>query len=208
MVLLRRREAELAGWALPASRLYTGWQHRYMMNGVDALRHKFGFATCSVKIISAGYGLVDEEQSLVPYDATFQGKPSKWIHDRAQCLGIPTALRKALHGFDAVLFLLGKEYLLATHPPVPPSTKQRLVFLTSNCQMRFHSSSIIVPAGRDQTRFGAGAVALKGKMFELFALGLARHPDSWGRLLADKTPGTVVSLIEAGYRGTPGTANT
>src|SRR5712671_4310160 len=31
----QRREAELSPWALPARELYTGWQHRYMMNGVD-----------------------------------------------------------------------------------------------------------------------------------------------------------------------------
>jgi hypothetical protein len=62
--LFQRREAELSAWALPARELYTGLQHRYMMNGVDAIRHRFGTSACSVKIVSAGYGLVDEEQRL------------------------------------------------------------------------------------------------------------------------------------------------
>jgi hypothetical protein len=113
--LRRRREAELSAWALPARELYTGWQHRYMMNGVDTIRHRFGTPACSVKIISAGYGLVDEEQRLVPYEATFQGKRSKWIRDRSETLGIPTAVRSAVVGFDVVLFLLGKEYLVSIH---------------------------------------------------------------------------------------------
>jgi hypothetical protein len=60
---LLRREAELIRWALPAVRLYTGWQHRYMMIGVNAIRHKFGSAACALKIISAGYGLVDEDRN-------------------------------------------------------------------------------------------------------------------------------------------------
>jgi hypothetical protein len=62
--LFQRREAELSAWALPARELYTGLQHRYMMNGVDAIHHRFGTSACSVKIVSAGYGLVDEEQRL------------------------------------------------------------------------------------------------------------------------------------------------
>jgi hypothetical protein len=39
---LLRREAELGRWALPAVRLYTGWQHRYMMMGINAIRERFG----------------------------------------------------------------------------------------------------------------------------------------------------------------------
>jgi hypothetical protein len=42
--LFQCREAELSAWALPARALYTGWQHRYMMNGVDAIRDRS--ATC------------------------------------------------------------------------------------------------------------------------------------------------------------------
>ena len=42
--LFQCREAELSAWALPARELYTGWQHRYMMTGVDAIRHRS--ATC------------------------------------------------------------------------------------------------------------------------------------------------------------------
>jgi hypothetical protein len=40
--LLLRREAELSRWALPAARLYTGWQHRYTMIGVSAIRQRLG----------------------------------------------------------------------------------------------------------------------------------------------------------------------
>jgi hypothetical protein len=89
-----------------------------MMKGVEAIRHRFGTSACSVKIISAGYGLIDEEHRIVPYEATFQGHRPKWIRDRSETLGIPTAVRKAVVGHDVVLFLLGKEYLLSItqHP--------------------------------------------------------------------------------------------
>ena len=197
---LRRREAELSAWALPARDLYTGWQHRYMMSGVRAIRERFGAPACSVKIISAGYGLVDEEQLLVPYEATFQKRSPKWIRQRSEMLWIPGAVRREIVEYDLVLFLLGKEYLLSISPPLAPSSTQRLIFLTSNVQLPFHPESVIVPAGRSETRFGAGIVALKGKMFERFAFGLCSAPATWDKVQSDRSPSTVLALIEAGDR--------
>ena len=195
---LQLRESELSAWALPASKLYTGWQHRYMMNGVSALRHRFGDSVCSVKIISAGYGLVDEEQSLVPYEVTFHGQQPRVIRSRSEVLGIPVGVRNALAGYDLVMFLLGKEYLLSIGLPLSPALNQRLVFLTSNVRFSFHPASVMIPAGKEETRFGAGIVSLKGKMFERFALGLCNAPEKWDRVLSDKTAWTVLELIEAG----------
>jgi hypothetical protein len=195
---LLRREAELSRWALPAVRLYTGWQHRYMMNGVNAIRQRFGSAACALRIISAGYGLVDEDRNLVPYEATFQGKRTRWIHDRAQRLGIPQDLRQAIRDFEVVIFLLGKEYLLSTHPPVVPDVSQRLIFLAPNAKLPFHQDCTIVPAGLEATRYGAGLVALKGKMFELFADGLSGRPEAWNEVLTDPSAETFMRLVEAG----------
>jgi hypothetical protein len=144
--LFQCREAELSAWALPARELYTGWQHRYMMTGVDAIRHRFGTPACSVKIITAGYGLIDEEQRLVPYEATFQGHRPKWIRDRSTTLGIPSEVRNAVVGFDVVLFLLGKQCLVSTRPPLAPGLNQRFVFFISNVELPFHPDSTIVPA--------------------------------------------------------------
>jgi hypothetical protein len=195
---LLRGEADLSRWALPAFRLYAGWQHRYSMKGVNAIRQRFGSAACVLKIISAGYGLVDENRNLIPYEATFQGKRKRWIHDRAQKLGIPQALRQAIRGFEAVIFLLGKEYLLSTQPPLVPDATQRLIFLAANAKLPFHPNATIVLAGLKETRFGAGLVALKGKMFELFAYGLCGRPEAWNEVLTDPTAEAFLRLVEAG----------
>lgn len=199
---LLRREAELRRWALPAARLYIGWQHRYTMMGVNAIRQRFGSAACALKIISAGYGLVSEDRNLVPYEATFQQKRPRWISERAQRLGIPQALRQAIRDFESVIFLLGKEYLLSTHPPVVPGENQRLIFLAPNAKLPFHPNATVVPAGLEETRFGAGLVALKGKMFELFAYGLSGRPEAWREVLFDPTAETFLRLVEAGRRQT------
>jgi len=195
---LRRREAELAQWALPASRMYSGDQHRYLMNGISLLRSSLGQSACTLLIISAGYGLIDEERPIVPYEVTFKNKGSKWIKDRAEQLAIPDAVRAAVREHTFVNFLLGKEYLMSIHPPLRPARGQRLVFFTSNTQLPFDPASIIIPAGKQETRYGAGYAALKGKMFEHFAKGLCASPQIWGALCSDDTPGTILALIEAG----------
>jgi hypothetical protein len=200
-LVLRRREAELSAWGLPPTRLYAGWQHRYMTKGIDAIRQRFGASCCTLKIISAGYGLVDEHRMLVPYEATFQGRPEQWVCERAQKLGIPQAIRESAQGYEVVVFLLGKEYLLSTHPPLAPDLNQRFVFFSSNLRIPFDPDSTVIPAGKGETRFGAGMVSLKGKMFELFAYGLCSNPEMWTHVLADKTPASVLNLIEAGRSG-------
>jgi hypothetical protein len=195
---LLRGEADLSRWVLPAFRFYTGWQHRYTMKGVNAIRQRFGSAACALKIISAGYGLVDEDRSLVPYEATFQQKRRRWINERAQKLGIPQAVRQAIQGFEVVVFLLGREYLLSTQPPVVPGLNQRLIFLAPNAKLPFSPNATVVPAGLEETRFGAGLVALKGKIFELFAHGLCGRPETWNEVLTDPTAETFLRLVDAG----------
>ena len=91
-----------------------------MMTGIDMLRRTFSSASCSLRIISAGYGVIDEPRSIVPYEATFHVKPLDWVRKRAGQLGIPQAIRTAIEGFDCVIFLLGKEYLVSIHPPLQP----------------------------------------------------------------------------------------
>ena len=109
------------------------------------------------------------------------------------------ALQQAIRDFEAVIFLLGKEYLIAVHPPsLAPAQTQRLIFLASNAKLPFHPNATVVPAGLEETRFGAGLVALKGKMFELFAYGLCRRPEAWNEVLSDPTAETFLKLVQAG----------
>jgi hypothetical protein len=169
--------------------------------GVNAIRRRFGSAACALKIVSAGYGLVDEDRSLVPYEATYQRKRPRWISERAQRLGIPQALRQAIRDFEVVVFLLGKEYLIAVHPPsLVPARNQRVIFLAPRTSLPSCPDATIVPAGLEETRYGAGLVALEGKMFELFAYGLCSRPDGWNEVVTDLTAEPFLRLVEVGWR--------
>lgn len=75
-------------YRVPASQLYHGRQHLQLMQGVNLLRQTFSHAVVDLKIISAGFGLVSEEQPLPPYNATFADLSSS---KRLSDLDSPTA---------------------------------------------------------------------------------------------------------------------
>src|SRR6266478_3156377 len=70
------KERLLASLATRAGNLYTGDHHRYLMEGVRLLRKSWGLEAVQLRIISAGYGLVEENQELLPYDFTFDDIPA------------------------------------------------------------------------------------------------------------------------------------
>ncbi|MBN2191177.1 MAG: hypothetical protein JW751_00025 [Polyangiaceae bacterium] len=115
---VRQRERELADVLMPARDLYTGQQHVRLMRGVRAFEeaHPTNGAgpTLELQILSAGYGLVPDEQELAPYEATFNGMKAKELRAWADALSVPEGIRAILaQPFDLCLLLLGDGYLKA-----------------------------------------------------------------------------------------------
>ena len=194
---LERREHELASFRRPASVMYTGKQHEYLMRGVDKLRQAYGDSFVDLRIVSAGYGLIEEDRVICPYDVTFSkmGKPQRRAWGRH--LGVPSDVRAALEDFDVVIFLLGSDYLDAIDPPIAARDGQRLVFLAKRSESsRLAGAGVVtVPAGQSETRYGAGYVALKGKMFERFAEALAGRSGLLEEIKADRSPSTFLNAL-------------
>ena len=193
---LRNREREMSSDALPAWELYAGSQHLQVMKGVQALRLNFGPEAVTLKIVSAGYGMVYENQSLTPYEATFNELSSSERRKWARTLGIAADVRREIRGFPLVIFLLGTTYLDAIEPPIEPEPRQRLLYLAAPGQAaRLHGPGVtVVPAGKAAAHtYGSGLIALKGKMFLVMAQALVeRGPGLWRRLAEDDTPGTFI----------------
>ncbi|MDX1747208.1 MAG: hypothetical protein R3324_14830, partial [Halobacteriales archaeon] len=113
----------------PAAGMYTGREHGYVTSAVANFREE---ATVTWKIVSAGYGLLDEDDDIVSYDCTFNDDESvrrrirrmgyhvddltktETLQALAREKGIPADLQKTLDtGFDLVFVVLGKKYLVA-----------------------------------------------------------------------------------------------
>ena len=178
---LARRELELRRYMLPAMEMYEGQQHKNLRRGVGLLRQEFDQDFVSVAIVSAGYGLIPESRLIAPYEVTFNSMGLVEARAWAGRLEIPEDVRRLIKGHLLVILLLGGRYLDVIDPPLVPEPPQRLVFLAkpSFFPTLVQPGVTAVPAGKTEaTRWGAGLVALKGRMFLLFALGLARMGES------------------------------
>lgn len=197
---LRAGEERLTRLLRPAAVMYTGQQHVRAMRGVQAMRGVLGPQGVDVAIVSAGYGLIQEGRMIAPYDVTFTGMSSRAIRERGARLGLPRAVRTELRGYELVFSLLGSAYLTAITPPLPAEPGQRIVYFAKPGEAALVAAGeVLVPAGKHEAgRYGAGLVALKGRMLEL--LGTAVAADGPGLLEAvrnDATPATVLRTLDA-----------
>jgi hypothetical protein len=190
---LAQRERELASVRRPAAAMYTGWQHVYLMRGVDKLRRAFRSEFVELRILSAGYGLIEAHRAICPYDVTFNDMDKLQARAWARHLRVPGDVRASLEDFEVAIFLLGSRYLDAIDPPIAAHNGQRLVFLAkpSETSRLAGAGVVIVPAGKSEaTRYGSGLVALKGRMFERFAEALAGRRELFDEIKADHSPAT------------------
>lgn len=171
-----QRAQELAQWRLPAAEMYTGPQFLRAMEGVSILRERFGRAFVDVMVVSAGYGLIGEEEEIAPYDVTFSGltpDESRW---RGEHLGLPQAVRAAADRYPLTLFLLGKDYRFAADLPGDAPGAGRRIYLTgaSGLGLLPEGSLAVRLGAAEMEAFGAGAIAVKGQVLRCFARGLSR----------------------------------
>jgi hypothetical protein len=177
------REQELAELLTPAGEMYTGQQHLRLMRGVRAFREKRGGkgGTISLRILSAGYGLVPGDRRLAPYDCTFEGMTKRELREWAAHLHVPAAIRKILaEPFDLGVVLLGERYLEAcalddtVHLGGPA-----LMFTSAKMAKRLPelpSLRFVVLTHRDATRFSCGLVALKGEVAGRILTQISKDP--------------------------------
>jgi len=190
-----RSFGELENHKIPANELYRGRQHVQLMQAVNQLRQVFGEDVVDVKIISAGFGLVDETQPLPPYNATFNDLPSFKIKELARRLGIPRKANQLIsQPYNCAFFLLGESYLTSLGLPFTKVPNFPCLFLAgpSNHKKipRRRPYYHYVPIGQDEAvAFSYNTVGLKGHIFKLFVEQIIKPvPKSSPHLLSANTP--------------------
>ncbi|MGE0085289.1 MAG: tRNA-guanine transglycosylase DpdA [Desulfococcaceae bacterium] len=176
-----KREKELSAFTLPAGEMYTGMQHVLLKKGLDLLRNSCPDIQFDMKIVSAGYGLLDEHTPIVPYEMTFSGMKAKDLRKWSDFLALPAKIPAALSGYDAVVFLLGKEYLRSLDLSKNSDIPANCIFICGKCGQRHlpegprvHSLTL---DNKDARRLGAPLVSLKGRVMEI----LGEHAQTRGQ---------------------------
>lgn len=172
---------------MAARDMYTGRQHEYVVEGVDQLRRIVGAsAKIDLNIVSAGYGLLKENDPVLPYEATFNGMRKKdlteYVH---KVLRLPDRIRDTITPYDLVFFLLGETYLEALDLfSLPP--RNGLVFVAGAATRKWfprqHTKNLVLFTNDDVKTIGGGQVGLKGAILKRFAGILAELPTTPARL--------------------------
>lgn len=153
-----------------AERLYTGQQHVRLMRGVEEYRRgSQSFGTLDLRIVSAGHGVVQANESLLYYDDTFSGLQKTALAQRSRELGIPSQVGSLLaNRWQLALVLLGDFYLQAASlSPDFNFGGRTLVFASPKAAARFGSTDFltVVPLdNRHARRFSCGLTSLKGEL--------------------------------------------
>ena len=181
-VRLQQREAELSKFACPSGQMYTGMQHLRLMEGVQLLRQALGQDAVTVTILSAGYGLIEENRAISPYEVTFNGMKGHEVDAWAQYLKVHEVLEKAVQGYDLIFLLLGDNYLRAINLPIETQPDQTLIALTSQSSAKFvkglSAKTFVLPlTNAEARRYSYGLVGLKGFLFKQFASVVAKQAE-------------------------------
>lgn len=126
----QQAEARLAALAWPAAEMYTSKHHRLVMDGLQAVWETWGRQTIELSILSAGYGLLDPEAQIIPYDVSFHEFDQETLSRQVARLQLRDRAAELIRGFDLVFYLLGGRYLEVLGLPLDVPDQIQQIVLT------------------------------------------------------------------------------
>lgn len=162
---------------LPARKLYAGRQQRYISEAVDSLRANNH--TVDRYFISAGFGLIEENEELPPYEVTFTDMNDSEIESRSASLKISEQICEAItsNSYDIVFLALGSDYYQALDlSEVLAVLPENTLGVTFNQEedTEQYENIISIPARTEQAKEQETiVVALKGVYLKNFSRHLA-----------------------------------
>ena len=176
---LAARSAELKSCETSATDMYTGQQHRHLKAGLEQFRTSYKEAVVDLHIISAGYGLLNESDIIVPYNVTFTGLKPKELLARSNSLQLHERVETLITDYDLVLFLLGAEYVQALQLQFEvPDTVTQIFLIGTGARKLIPDlpNTHFVPAGTPLSRkLHTTNTTLKGLVFERLCAFVCRE---------------------------------
>lgn len=189
---LRRREAErrLAPFACPAFAMYTGSHHRMVMDGLWSVWAVWGRGVLDLAILSAGYGLIPAEETIVPYEAAFDEEPQALMEWSAQ-QAIGKKASALVGSYDMAFYLLNGPALTALALPLDvPAAVQQFVLTdaesVSHVPMAPNLHAFVAAQGRAARRWHVKAPQVCGFLFGRLCEQIVRYGPSLLEWLHDQ----------------------
>jgi hypothetical protein len=162
---------------IEAHDLYTGRQQEYIDDAVRLLRSQD--VSVDRYYVSAGFGVVAEDDLLPPYEVTFSGMNAEAVRTRAARLNIPRDIERLLTDstYDIVFLPMGKRYYrsIDVDEAVRQITPDRIgVVFNRELVDRQYDNIVSVPARtEDAKRHNTIVIGLKGLYLKNFATNLS-----------------------------------
>jgi hypothetical protein len=160
--------------------MYTGQQHKRLLRGME------GRSDLRLKVVSAGYGLLDEDDLVQPYNVTFAGMSQGDLASWSRTLRLPDAVKALCREpwWTGMLVLLGKPYLQACEFHRVPAPGFPAMFVCSGESQKFvpRWAKAVTLVVEDCARFSCGHIGLKGEV----GSRLLRHPLGFLGLFQEK----------------------
>lgn len=202
---------EYPDYVAHASEMYEGEEHGYVRRAVSNLR---GYADVSWRILSAGYGLLDEDDEVVAYDCTFRDIES--VMERAKRIGhdpetltydearrvvgrdkeIVGNLREALaREFDLAFIVLSEPYYVAISEALEDiSPGITVVAFASKGSKKYLGDAYWVPATEEiRAELGSNNFRLRGELLK----NTLENTDESGLRKIIRQPETIVETVPA-----------
>jgi len=153
--------------------MYTGPQSTELVKAVDILR-TIPTTEVQLVIVSAGFGLLKEDDLVPPYDCSFTSMKIAQVRERSNELGIRSSFNQVLENpFDLIYLALGKRYQIALGTDVFSTTETTTVLfhnLESDKSVRIPCAAAAVKAFSKSRHRIHGVVGFKGDLLRILAL--------------------------------------
>jgi hypothetical protein len=121
-------ETRLLAYARPAAEMFTNEHHRLVMEGVRSVWDRWGRWVLDLAILSGGYGLLQADEVIVPYDLSFDELDTGALQDLVAYLKVPERAASLVRAYDLVFYLLSGRYLSVLGLPLHlPDSVQQIV---------------------------------------------------------------------------------
>jgi hypothetical protein len=200
---------QLSNHLTPAREMYTGFQNKELLRGVEVLR-TIDHVEIRLLILSAGFGLLEENELVPPYECSFSQMGKKKIRERSALLRIEESYRK-LHEtkFDLTYLALGKKYLTALGDDFLSFTTGTIVLFDGKWK---GENVVYIPSGSKAVRTFSehgskihGVVGFKGDLLRILAEHVLGQNDQYGAVVAWTEPSYLEELVYSlgGLRASP-----
>ncbi len=163
------KEEELKNYKVKAKEMFISNQNKMIAEALNY--YDTSKALIDVSFVSSGYGYINSDDYVIPYDLNFSAMSMIELDKRSSFLKIHEELYYSAKNYDLVFFMLNNEYLRVIKLPIELPKNVKQIFFISNSDEKFLSLEediFLVKTGNEEAaKFNITPSELKSHIFKL-----------------------------------------